>query len=484
MKKTFEKKDLTKKSENLSEWYQDVVTKAGLADYSDVKGSIVIRPYAYAIWETVQSVLDSWFKEAGIKNCYFPLLIPISLVQKEKDHLKGFSPELAIVDYAGGEKLAEPLVVRPTSETIMYKSFADWIQSYRDLPLLINQWCNIVRWEKRTYPFLRTSEFLWQEGHTAHATPEEAEQMTLDALAWYKRFYEEVFAISLYAGLKSQGETFAGADHTYAIETVMPDGKALQSATSHNLSDHFSKVFDIEFLDEKGKKQHPYQTSWGFSTRSIGALVLTHGDDFGLIMPPKAAPVQVIILPVAVKDEAANKKILDYAEEVKKLLKGKFRVELDAESKSSLGFRINRWELQGVPLRLEIGPKELENKSLRFARRDNFEKGDIKFSAAVSEVSKLLDEIQAFLYDRSDKLKKDLTKSADNFEDFRKIMATKKSFIRVKWCERAECEQAVKEQTKATPRVLELQNLNKRGKGKCFACGQEADREWLFAQSY
>ena len=485
MNKIFEKKGLTKKSENISDWYNDVVLRAGLVEHTDIKGILIIRPDGYSIWEKVQGILDSWFKADGVRNVYFPLLIPYSLLKKEKDHLAGFSPELAIVETAGGEKLAEPLVIRPTSETIMYKTFVDWIHSHRDLPLKINQWCNVVRWEKRSYPFLRPKEFLWQEGHTVHQTEDQAEEMALKALNWYKKFYEEYFAISTYVGLKSKGETFAGAKRTYTVELVMPDGKALQACTSHNLSDNFSKVFGIEYLDEEGKKINPFQTSWGLSIRSIGALVLVHGDDSGLILPPKVATVQVVILPISTKYVEVQEKTMRAAEEIRERLSKKgLKVVLDDNRKSSLGFRINEWELKGVPLRLEIGNKELESRSAQYVRRDNFEKGQIKFAGIEDSVAEILDKIQNELFEKSDQEKQALTFEAGEIHDFKRILAEKKAFVRVPWCEDIACEQRVKADTKATPRVLELDRIDKKEDLKCFACGQKASRKWLFAQSY
>jgi prolyl-tRNA synthetase len=485
MTKVFEKKGITKKSENISEWYQDVVTKAGLADYADVKGMIIIKPNGYAIWEKVQQVLDGWFKEAGVRNVYFPMFIPYSLLKKEKEHLEGFSPELAIVDVAGGEKLKEPLVVRPTSETIMYKTFANWISSHRDLPLLINQWCNVVRWEKRTYPFLRTSEFLWQEGHTVHTKFEEAEAMALQALSWYKKFYEDYFAISVYSGLKSRGETFAGADHTYSIELVMPDGKALQAATSHNLGNNFSKVFEIEFLDENSTKQNPFQTSWGLSTRSIGGLILTHGDDSGLVLPPAVAPIQIVVLPVSSKDSNAQQEAREYSLKVAdKLKKQGLRVHLDDDFKSSLGFRINKWELEGVPLRLEIGAREMADKAVQFVRRDNFEKGKIGLPDLETDVPGLLATIQKDLFKKSEEQKLALTFDATDYIEFKSVLSEKKAFVRVPWCEEKSCEEKIKAETKATPRVLEMDRLDKSEETTCFHCGKKATRRWLFAQSY
>ncbi len=484
MKKTFEKKGLRKKSENISEWYHDVVLRAGLADYSEVKGSMIIKPYGYAIWEKVQATLDAWFKADGVQNAYFPLFIPMHLLQKEKEHIVGFSPELAVVTHAGGEELAEPLAVRPTSETIMYKTFADWIQSYRDLPLKINQWCNIVRWEKRTYPFLRTSEFLWQEGHTVHQNEEEAIAMALKALEWYRRFYEEYFAISVYAGVKSEQERFAGAKTTYAVELVIPDGKALQGATSHDLSDHFARVFEIQFLDEFGAKRYPRQTSWGLSTRSVGGLILSHGDDAGLIVPPRVAPHQVVVLAVMGDGVQGRDVEAAAARVVTELQEAEIRAVLDADTKHTLGYRINDWEIKGVPLRLEIGAREVEKGTITAVRRDTFLKESIRQEDAVSAAAKLLNAIQADLLARSEQNKKDRTVEVESYAEFKEVMEKRKSFIRVLWCERVECERRIKEETKATPRVLELDRMDKKEHGACIACDNEASHRWLFAQSY
>lgn len=485
MSKSFEKKGLTKKSENISDWYHDVVLRAELAEYSDVKGCMIIRPNGYAIWEKAQAVLDLWFKESGVQNVYFPLFVPMSLFEKEKKHVEGFSPELAVVTHGGGEELAEPLAIRPTSETVITQKFAEWISSHRDLPMKLNQWCNVVRWEKRTYPFLRTSEFLWQEGHTAHADKEDSMKMVLEALNWYKRFYEEYFAISTYVGLKSENEKFAGADATYAVELVMPDGKALQAATSHYLGTNFGKAFDVKYLDDKGEKQLVHQTSWGFSTRSIGGLILTHGDDSGMILPPKVALTQVVILPVNSKDPSLQEKISETAKKIKDgLVKKGIKALVDDDAKSSLGFRINKWELKGVPLRLEIGAKELESGSVQFVRRDNFEKGQIKIDDVEKHVSELLDTIQEDLHKKSDDSKKALTVEANEIHEFKRILDEKKVFIRVPWCEDTACEERIKADTKATPRVLELDRIQENEDLKCFACGQKAHRHWLFAQSY
>ncbi len=481
----FKKKGLTPKSENISEWYNDVVVLADLADYSNVKGSMIIKPHGYAIWESVQNYLDKKFKEGEIQNVYFPMFIPMSLLQKEKDHLEGFSPELAVVTHAGGEELSEPYAVRPTSETIMYDTFAKWIQSYRDLPLLTNQWCNVVRWEKRTHPFLRTSEFLWQEGHTVHKTPEEAQVMVLQALEWYRQFFEEVFAISPYVGIKSESEKFAGADQTYTIELVMPDGKALQSATSHNLGQNFSKVFNIEFLDENNEKQHPYQTSWGLSTRSIGGLILAHGDDAGLVLPPNASPIQVIVIALQDKDEAKQQQITEFAQDViKKLKSAGIRAKLDDSYNESFGSRINKWELRGIPLRFEVGSKEVEQDQVKWVRRDTLEKGFLPVSDIPEEIPKVMAYIQSQLLEKSLKLKNDLTKEATNFDEYKSILENDRSFARVFWCEDPQCEQDVKTATKSTSRCLELDNVNMKESAQCFHCGKPASRKWLFGMSY
>ena len=481
----FTKKTITKKSEDIAAWYNDIVLRAELADYSAVKGSMIIRPYGYAIWEYTKKTLDPWFKEDGVENAYFPLLIPYELIEKEKEHLEGFSPELAIVTHAGGKKLTSNYVVRPTSETIMYRTFAEWIHSYRDLPMKINQWCNVVRWEKRTYPFLRTSEFLWQEGHTVHTTELEAIGMALKALEWYKRFYEEYFAISVYAGIKSKRETFAGAKTTYAIEMVIPDGKALQAATSHNLSDNFANVFDISYLDEQGKKQHPFQTSWGLSTRSIGGLVLVHGDDNGLVMPPKVAPVQAVIVVIGAKEEAAQTKLQTYAMEIhKQLIAHGIRTKIDTDFSHSLGYRINEWEMRGVPVRIEIGSKEIDKDSITCVRRDNFEKSQTSSETISEHVSEILTTMQADLLTRSEKNKRELTVETTSYDEFKTVMGSRRSFIRVPWCEHETCEERVKKETKATSRVLELDHIDKIQNSTCIFCGKKATRKWLFAQAY
>ncbi|MDO8452813.1 MAG: proline--tRNA ligase, partial [bacterium] len=381
-------KNLTKKSEDLSDWYNRIVLEAELADYGPAKGSMIYRPYGYRIWELVQQAMDVEIKERGVENAYFPLLIPESLLKKEEKHVEGFSPELAVVTIGGSEELKEKLIVRPTSETIMYDAYSRWVQSWRDLPILINQWNNVVRWEKRTYLFLRTSEFLWQEGHTAHATHEEDLEMVEWAIQMYAKIYREYFALPGYIGRKSESEKFAGAAATWTYETLMPEGKALQSCTSHDLGQNFSKAFGIKFQDKDGSTQFAWQTSWGFSTRSIGGLIMMHGDNQGLRIPPKLAPIQVIIVPVRADDSA----VLEYAEDLTGALKGAgIRVKLDVREDETFGFKINKWEVKGVPIRIEVGPKEASEKMITLVRRDTREKSQVSQGEALESILKLLD---------------------------------------------------------------------------------------------
>ncbi|MEK7526540.1 MAG: proline--tRNA ligase [Patescibacteria group bacterium] len=478
MKTQFEKKELKKKSENLSDWYTDVILKAELADYGPVRGTMVIRPYGYAIWELVHDIIDPWFKKGGVKNAYFPMFIPHSLLKKEASHVEGFSPELALVTIGGGEQLKEPLVVRPTSEAIMYDMYSKWIQSWRDLPVKINQWNNVVRWEKRTYLFLRTLEFLWQEGHTAHTSYEEAQQMTMDALEWYRKIYEEYYAIPVVVGVKSDSERFAGADSTYTVEALMPDGKALQGATSHNLGQNFAKAFDINYQDKEGKSALVWQTSWGLSTRSLGGLFLTHGDDNGLILPPKISPVQVVIVPIFLEDH-----ILDYCQEVEKALTDAgVRVELDIRDGMTAGRKFNDWEVKGVPVRLEIGGKEMEEKVVTSARRDTGEKAKVNLSTLKDDMAKTLEEIQSNLYQKAKKYQQDNTYEVNSYDEFKKIMETSRGFIKAYWCENADCETKIKEETKASTRAKELDQ--KESQSKCIYCNKEAKYIWYFAQAY
>ena len=480
----FEKKELKKKSENISNWYNDVVLKAELADYGPVKGTMVIRPYGYALWEAVQRIFDAMIKQAGVQNAYFPLFIPMSFLEKEKEHVKGFTPQLAIVTHGGGEKLAEPLVVRPTSETIMYAMFSKWIQSYRDLPLLLNQWCNIVRWEKRTYLFLRTTEFLWQEGHTAHATHKEAIAFAKKAHEWYRQVFEDYFAMPVVLGRKSTTEQFAGASASLTVEALMPDGKALQSATSHDLGQNFSKVFDIQFTNKEGKREYVWQTSWGLTTRSLGGLFLVHGDDDGLILPPKVAPIQIVIIPI-IKTGVDPHKLLNYCHDIRqKLEKEQVRVHIDDRDMLSVGRKFNEWELKGVPVRIEIGEKELQNNSVAITTRDGQIKTTMSADQFVSQDSlrPLFDAVQEALFDKQKAFLASRTFKTDSYEEFKKIMSSTKGFIHALWCEDAACEKAIKDETKATTRCLPIDA--KEEQGICIHCGKPATHRWIFGQSY
>jgi prolyl-tRNA synthetase len=478
MSQVFEKKGVTKKSENMSDWYVDVITKSEMADYSPVRGCIVYRPLSYAVWENIQKFLDTKLKEMGCENCYFPLFIPESFLKKEASHVEGFSPELAVVTIGGGEELEEKLAVRPTSETIMYAMYSKWIQSHRDLPVKLNQWNNVVRWEKRTYFFLRGAEFLWQEAHTAHATHEECWTQVIDGLNAYAQTYEELLAIPCVKGLKSQSEKFAGADNTTTVEIMAPDGKAIQAATSHDLGQNFARAFDITFQNKDGKTDYVHQTSFGYSTRSLGALVMIHGDDQGLVMPPKAAPTQVVIIPIG-----DNADILRAAENLKLELENNgVRVKLDIRQEYSLGFKRNEHELKGVPIRIELGQKELENGIATLEVRYNGEKQQIALTKVPEEVPMLMEKIQKAMYDKAKQMQQDLTSTVETYEEFKHIMNTKRGFIRAFWCEDADCEAKIKEETKASTRCLPLDSTEEHG--KCVHCGADAKYRWLFAQAY
>lgn len=476
---------ITPKSKDTPRWYTDVIQLAKLADYGPARGTMVIRPYGYAIWEFVQQAFDEKIQKLGVENAYFPLFIPMHLLEREKTHIKGFAPELAVVTFGGGKKLDEPLAVRPTSETIMYEMYAKWISSWRDLPLKINQWNNVVRWEKRTYFFLRTLEFLWQEGHTAHADYDDAEKMALDALNAYKELYEDFFAMSGLTGIKSDSEKFAGADHTYAIEFVMPDGKVLQGATSHHLTDNFSKVFDIKFQDKNGKTNFVFQTSWGLSTRSIGGMILMHGDDKGLIMPPKLAPIKAVIIPVlGKKDEEIIKychRVKDEIEKFKSIFPGKVMVDEDAEK--SFGWKVSDAEVKGIPIRISIGPRELADRTVSFSFRiEGMSQVLGRVIDSGQKVEEMLTKIQDQMLIKSKENLEANTSEAKSYGEFKRIMKTKRGFIKAYWCGKAECESKIKEETKATTRVL---FSNKREKsGKCIYCGELASDLWYFGQSY
>jgi prolyl-tRNA synthetase len=454
---------LTPMSEDFNEWYTDIIQQAQLADYSPVKGTMVIRPYGYSIWESVQSYLDKKFKKTGHQNAYFPLFIPNSFIQKEAEHVEGFSPELAMVTHAGGKELEEPLVVRPTSETIINHMFAKWIKSYRDLPMLINQWANVVRWEMRTRLFLRTSEFLWQEGHTAHATEEEATEEALKMLNIYAEFAENAAAVSVVKGIKSANERFAGATRTYSIEAMMKDMKALQAGTSHELGQNFSKAFEIQFSDEENNLKHPYQTSWGVSTRLIGMIIMAHGDDKGLNLPPKLAPYQVVIIPITPNEDSSSL-ILESAQKIVNEIDGDFRVHIDDRDNISPGFKFNEWELKGVPLRLEIGPRDIENNSVVFSRRDGVEgKFNVPISEIKNKVSENLDDIHNNLLESTKIFREENTKHVENYEALIAALNSKPGFVTCYWDENSSDEDRVKQETKATLRCYVLDH-DKTGK--------------------
>lgn len=475
-------KSITKKSEDISGWYNDVVERAELAEHGPVKGTMIWRPRGFALWEAIQKNLDIKIKDLGAQSVYFPLLIPYSFLSKEKEHIKGFLPDLAVVTHGGGEKLPEPLVIRPTSETIMYDAFSRWIQSFRDLPLVVNQWTNVVRWEKRPYYFLRTTEFLWQEGHSAHQSSEECQAMVDNVVKMYVDFYKNTLGLFGYAGRKSESEKFPGADASYSYEILMPDGKIIQGCTSHNLGQNFAKVFNVKYQDEKGKQKYVYQTSWGLSTRSIGAMILVHGDDNGLVLPPAIAPTQVVIVPILSKS-SNNNEINKLAKRVYELLEGyDIRTKLD-DSDQSAGWKFNQYDLEGVPVRIEIGSQEAtkEEVSIRL-RNDKSNRITAKLDNLAIEVQKLLDQMQGILFEKSKQFTQTNTRQADNYPQFKEIMNTTRGFIEAFWCEDAKCEEMIKQETKATTRCLPLEAIE--SSGSCIYCGKPAKLRWFFGQSY
>lgn len=472
---------LPTRSENFSEWYNQIVLKAELADYAPVRGCMVVRPYGWALWENIQQGLDRRFKETGHVNAAFPLFIPMSFMEKEKEHVKGFSPELAVVTIGGGEKLEEPLVVRPTSETIIGYMYSKWIKSYRDLPVLINQWGNVVRWELRTRLFLRTLEFYWQEGHTAHATAQEAEEETLRMLNVYADFAINDAAVPVIPGVKSDREKFAGAVRSTTIEAMMGDTRALQAGTSHFLGQNFAKAFNIQFLDWNNQMQYAWTTSWGFSTRFIGAIIMTHGDDQGLIMPPKLAPIQAVIVPIF-KSDAEMSGVMETVERVRKELSA-FRVKVDDRTEVTPGFKFNDWEMRGVPLRIEIGPKDVEKGTVVLARRDIAGKAGKSFvpqTNLAAQVGEILQKIQASLYERALAFRQANTRDPQNYNEL--VEALQNGWAYSWWCESAECEAKVKEDTKATTRCMPIDQPA--GTGKCVVCGEPARRKVYFARAY
>jgi prolyl-tRNA synthetase len=475
------KNKLPKQEENFSDWYNQVIQRAELADYAPVRGCMVVRPYGWAIWENIQSALDKRFKDTGHVNAAFPLLIPMSFFEKEKEHVKGFSPELAVVTIGGGEKLEEPLIIRPTSETIIGHMYAKWIKSYRDLPVLINQWANVVRWEMRTRLFLRTLEFYWQEGHTAHATAEEAEFETRQMLDVYTDFAVNVAAVPVVPGMKSDNEKFAGAVQSFTIEAMMKDTKALQSGTSHNLGQNFAKAFDIQYLDRDNQLQYCWTTSWGLSTRFIGAVIMTHGDDQGLVLPPRLAPIQVVIIPIF-RSEEEKTSVMNATKEVEKKLSG-LRIKVDDRTEMTPGFKFNDWELRGVPLRIEIGPKDVENNAVMIARRDipgREGKSSLPIDSLNRQIPAILDDIHDNLLAKATKFRDDHIYDPKDYDEFCSLVNS--GWVYSHWCGDKACEAKIKEDTKATLRCIPLDQ--KIPSGKCIYCGKDAKQKVYFSKAY
>jgi prolyl-tRNA synthetase len=468
---------ITPMDEDFAQWYTDVVKKAELVDYASVRGCMVIRPYGYAIWENIQKNLDAMFKETGHENVYMPMFIPESLLQKEADHVEGFAPEVAWVTHGGNQELTERLCVRPTSETLFCDHYSKIIQSYKDLPKLYNQWCSVVRWEKTTRPFLRTTEFLWQEGHTAHATAEEAQEETIKMLNVYARLCEEYLAIPVVKGRKTEKEKFAGAEATYTIESLMHDGKALQCGTSHNFGDGFAKAFNIQYADKNGKLQYVHQTSWGMTTRLIGALIMVHGDDSGLVLPPKIAPTQLMIIPIA-QHKAG---VLEKAAEIKDTLSKVARVKMDCSDKMP-GWKFSEYEMKGIPLRLEIGPKDIENKQAVLVRRDNREKIVVSLEELEVKVPEILKDIQKSLLEKARAAQITKTSVAANMEEFNKILDSKLGFVKAMWCGDRACEDSIKEAAGATSRCMPFEQESVAD--TCVCCGKPAKKLVYWGRAY
>ncbi|HCK99720.1 MAG TPA: proline--tRNA ligase [Candidatus Marinimicrobia bacterium] len=471
---------VTKRSKDYSRWYTDVVQKAELADYGPVKGTMVIRPYGYAIWENIRNIADRMFKETGHVNAYFPLLIPESFMKKEAEHVEGFAPECAVVTHGGGKKLDEPLYIRPTSETIIWSMYKKWINSYRDLPLLINQWANVVRWEMRTRLFLRTTEFLWQEGHTAHSSYEEAEAEARKMIEIYRQIAEDYMAMPVYVGKKTDAEKFAGAVYTYTIEAMMGDKKALQSGTSHNLGQNFAKAFDVTFLSRENKQEYVYATSWGISTRLVGGVIMTHGDDKGLILPPQIAPYHLVIVPIWRTAEQKKQLMEEVAKITHQFNKEDVRYIIDDNEQTSPGWKFNQWEMKGVPLRMEIGPKDLENNQVVLVRRDTGEKQFIPTENLFSVITGLLEEIQNSLFQRALEFRDRNTHEVDNYADFKKIIESG-GFVKAFWAGDGQMEAMIQEQTGATIRCIPFKQDQQ---GTCFYTGKPSGTIAIFAKSY
>ena len=469
--------EITSMDEDFARWYTDIVKKADLIEYTSIKGCCVFRPYAYALWENIQHVLDSKFKELGHENVYMPMFIPESLLEKEKDHVEGFAPEGAWVTHGGHEKLQERMCVRPTSETLFCEHYSNIIQSHRDLPKLYNQWCSVVRWEKTTRPFLRSMEFLWQEGHTAHATAEEAQEETIRMLNVYADFCEQYLAIPVVKGRKTDKEKFAGAVATYTIESLMHDGKALQSGTSHNFGDGFAKAFGIQYSDKDNKLQHVFQTSWGVTTRLIGALIMVHGDNSGLVLPPRIAPKQVMIVPIAMHKEGVKEKATELCDMLKKTL----RADIDLSDKTP-GWKFAEYEMKGIPVRLEIGPKDIENNSCVLVRRDTGEKISASLDGIEETIAKLLEDIQNNLFNKALEHRNEHTYTATDYDSFKEIVETKPGFVKSMWCGDEACENKIKEDTGATARCMPFQQENL---GEtCVCCGKKAKTMVYWGRAY
>ena len=471
-------KDITNIEEDFAQWYTDIVLKAELADYTNVKGFISIRPYGYAIWENIQAYADKRFKEYGVKNVSMPVLIPESLLNKEKDHVEGFAPEVAWVTQGGGSKLEERLCVRPTSETIFCDMYSKWLSSWRDLPFLYNQWCSVLRWEKETRPFLRSREFLWQEGHTIHETAEEAKEFTLKMLDVYTDVLENLLALPVLRGQKTESEKFAGAEATYTVETLMHDGRALQGGTSHYFGQNFAKPFEVKFQNREGKEEYAYQTSWGISTRLIGAVIMAHGDNRGLKLPPRVAPIQAVIVPIAIKKEG----VLENADKLYEKLKEEYRVELDRRDQYSPGYKFNDWEMKGVPVRIELGPKDIENHVCVIVRRDTSEKIEVLLDEVERRLGEILEEIQRNMYDTCVKRVQEKTTIAHNLEEFEKNINENQGYVKTMWCGSNECEETIHERTGAKSRCIPFKQEHIGD--TCVCCGKPASKMVVWGRQY
>jgi prolyl-tRNA synthetase len=472
-------KEITNIEDDFAKWYTDIVKKADLADYTDTKGCIAIKPYGYAIWENIQKYTDNLFKQAGVQNVYLPVLIPEGLLQKEKDHVEGFAPEVAWVTKGGEEELEEKLCIRPTSETMFSNLYSKWLSSWRDLPMVYNQWCNVLRWEKETRPFLRSREFLWQEGHTIHETEQEARQRTLQMLDIYQKVIEDLLAIPVVKGEKTASERFAGAENTYTVETLMHDGRALQSGTSHYFGQKFTKPFEIKFQNREGKEEYAYQTSWGISTRLIGGVIMAHGDNRGLKLPPKVAPIQVVIIPIAAHKEGVTEK----AQEIyNSLLQKDFRVKLDLRDNCSTGYKFNDWEMRGVPVRIEMGPRDIENGVYTLARRDTLEKQEIKIEELPEKLGLLLEEIQKNMFEDCKKRMEEKTSVATNMDEFAKNLTENQGFIKAMWCGEEACEDKIRELTGAKSRCIPFEEEHI--SDICVCCGKKAKHMVIWGRQY